>query len=121
MGIADDACPSPPPGLASGPPAGAEAQKKNDKTTFVFTLLRADNVPLGLQVDGESGDRFLAVLQVQPGGAVEAWNRQCAGEIREIRAGDRIVKINNADEADAMREQCKSKLLLKLSVERDIM
>ena len=37
-------------------------------------------------VPGEDG---LLVERVLPGGAVEAWNRQCPGDFREIRPGDR--------------------------------
>lgn len=83
---------------------------------FAMTLRRADNVPLGLEVRGEFGEQHLVVDAVRPGGAVEAWNRQCAGESREIRKGDRIIMINNATDADTMREECVTKYLLRMTV-----
>merc|ERR1740121_3385323 len=85
---------------------------------FTLTLRRADNVPLGLDVRGDVGAPFLIVEAVRAGGAIEAWNRQCAGDTREIRAGDRIVGINGAEDADSMREQCLSRHLLKMTVIR---
>ena len=36
-----------------------------------------------------SGDDGLLVEKILPGGAIEAWNKQCPGELREIRPGDR--------------------------------
>jgi hypothetical protein len=89
-----------------------------ESPTFMLTLRRANNVPLGLDVGETPGQSSLTVEAVRPGGAVEAWNRQCVGDAREIRAGDRIVSINDVKEADAMREECKQKLLLRMTVER---
>jgi len=88
--------------------------------TFTLTLRRADSVPLGLDVTGETGGECLTVQAVRPGGAVEAWNRQCPGEMREIRAGDRIICINDMEDANAMREECVTKHLLKMTVVRPI-
>lgn len=85
---------------------------------FMLTLRRADNVPLGLEVRGDSGDKWLTVESVRPGGAVEAWNRQCVGDMREIRPGDRIININGAEDADGMREECLRKHLLRMTVQR---
>jgi hypothetical protein len=93
-------------------------QQTPEVATFSLTLRRADNVPLGLEVAGDSGSDYLVVEAVRIGGAVEAWNRQCHGDAREIRRGDRIVTINDAKDADAMREECKRKHLLKMSVVR---
>jgi len=119
-----EAPPPPPDELGDEPPPGLsddEASKPPPPPLrYDFTLRRADNVSLGLEVEGESGDNFLKVRKVHLGGAVDAWNRQCAGEIQEVKVGDRIVKINQAEEADEMLDQCRTKLLLKLSVERDI-
>lgn len=94
--------------VSAAPPAPA----------FTLTLRRADNVPLGLDVRGETGEPCLMVDAVRPGGAVEAWNRQCAGDTREIRPGDRIIMINSAKDADAMREECLTKHLLRMTVFR---
>lgn len=86
--------------------------------SFTLTLRRADNVSLGLDVRGQSGSSYLVVEAVRPGGAIEAWNRQCAGDTREIRVGDHITVINGVEEADGMREECLTKHLLKMTVER---
>lgn len=91
---------------------------QSGELTFSLTLRRADNVPLGLEVQGDSGADHLVVESVKNGGAVEAWNRQCHGDAREIRSGDRILMINDAKDADSMREECKMKHLLKMSVVR---
>ena len=42
------------------------------------------------------------VEKILPGGAIEAWNKQCPGEVREI-PGDRIVMINGHEDSEAMR------------------
>lgn len=75
-------------------------------------------MPLGLDVVGEDGVDSLLVEGIRLGGAVEAWNRQCHGDAREIRRGDRIVMINGAKDAEAMREECLNKHLLRMSVVR---
>lgn len=84
--------------------------------TFKLTLRRADNVPLGLDIRTGEEDKCLVVEAVRPGGAVEAWNRQCAGDMREIRAGDRIVNINGSEDAETMRKECLDKHLLRMTV-----
>lgn len=98
------------PTNASEPPAQVP--------TFSLTLRRADNVPLGLDIVGEPETNSLRVEDIRLGGAVEAWNRQCHGDAREIRRGDHIIQINSAKEADAMQEECLKKHLLKMSVIR---
>ena len=35
-----------------------------------------------------AGEEGLLVEKILPGGAIEAWNKQCPGEVREIRPGD---------------------------------
>jgi hypothetical protein len=86
--------------------------------TFSLTLRRADNVPLGLDVIGEKDQDFLLVEGIRLGGAVEAWNRQCHPDSREIRRGDRIVMINESKDAESMREECLKKHLLRMTVSR---
>lgn len=104
--------------VAISRPQKANEEKASETSTFSLTLRRADTVPLGLDVTGETGGECLTVQAVRPGGAVEAWNRQCPGELREIRAGDRIVCINDMEDANAMREECLTKHLLKMTVIR---
>lgn len=110
------------PSSVAAPPSHSQtagpAGNASPAPPFSLTLRRADNVPLGLDVRGDSGEACLIVEAVRPGGAIEAWNRQCAGDTREIRTGDRIVKINSAEDADSMREQCLTKHLLKMTVQR---
>lgn len=88
------------------------------QATFSLTLRRADNVPLGLDVVGEPETDWLLVEDIRLGGAVEAWNRQCHGDAREIRRGDRIIMINGAKDAESMQEECLKKHLLRMSVVR---
>jgi len=103
---------------ASAHVAGALASGSLQAPTFTLTLRRADNVPLGLDVRGDEAGICLIVESVRPGGAVEAWNRQCSGDSREIRAGDSIITINGAEDAKSMREECLTVHLLKMTVVR---
>lgn len=85
--------------------------------TFSFTLRRAPDVPLGLEVCGDDGPSGLTVRAVMPGGAIEAWNRQMlAGDRREVRVGDHIVKVNSAQDASGMRSECVRASLLRIVV-----
>lgn len=96
--------------------------------TFVLTLMRLENMPLGLEVvpDGISGDgpnakqgmEWLVVKGVLAEGVVGAWNRQCDDDTRLIMPGDLIVSVNGANGANAMREECARSRLLKLTVLR---
>lgn len=88
--------------------------------TFTLALRKADNVVLGLDVSGSECDNCLTVQAVRPNGAVDAWNRQCAGELREIRPGDRIVQINSAADAVSMRAECLKETFLRMKIERDV-
>jgi len=111
------------PSIPSFPPPVSVAQPSDQATpspapTFSLILRRADNVPLGLDVRGDENETCLVVESVRAGGAVEAWNKQCPDNARAIKAGDRIVKINDAEDADSMRDQCINKYLLRISVTR---
>lgn len=105
-----------------GFPAPTTATPAPDQTssapTFQVILRRADNVPLGLDVRGDANETCLIVESVRAGGAVEAWNKQCTDTKRMIKTGDHIVKINDAEDSDSMREQCISKFLLRIVVAR---
>lgn len=106
--------PSPNPAAAAASAAAAALQAP----CFSLTLRRADNVPLGLDVVGDPNSDALLVEGIRLGGAVEAWNRQCHGDSREIRRGDRIIMINGVKDADSMKEECLNKHLLRMSVVR---
>jgi len=99
-------------------PTNAGQSQPAQAPTFSLTLRRADNVPLGLDVVGEPDTDWLVVEDIRLGGAVEAWNRQCHGDSREIRCGDRIIMINGAKDAESMQEECLKKHLLRMSVVR---
>lgn len=107
--------PSPNPMAAAAASAAAAALQA---PTFSLTLRRADNVPLGLDVVGDPNSDALLVEGIRLGGAVEAWNRQCHGDSREIRRGDRIIMINGVKDADSMKEECLNKHLLRMTVVR---
>eukprot|EP00403_Amphidinium_massartii_P013491 CAMPEP_0178421484 /NCGR_PEP_ID=MMETSP0689_2-20121128/26671_1 /TAXON_ID=160604 /ORGANISM="Amphidinium massartii, Strain CS-259" /LENGTH=384 /DNA_ID=CAMNT_0020042997 /DNA_START=53 /DNA_END=1207 /DNA_ORIENTATION=+ len=99
-------------------PAEAAPQScQTEARTFSLTLRRAHGVPLGLDVSGQAGSS-LTVLAIRPGGAVEAWNKQCAGDAREVRAGDRIIMVNDFEDATDMRSECRQKLLLRIKILR---
>lgn len=103
------------PTVTAAPPAGGIVPVD----TFNLTLRRADNVPLGLELQpGVPGDGGQLVEAVHPGGAIEAWNRQCAGDTREIRVGDRIVSINGHEDSESMWEECRTKQLIRMTVLR---
>eukprot|EP00930_Biecheleria_cincta_P048227 TRINITY_DN3357_c0_g1_i2.p1 TRINITY_DN3357_c0_g1~~TRINITY_DN3357_c0_g1_i2.p1 ORF type:complete len:290 (-),score=53.90 TRINITY_DN3357_c0_g1_i2:63-932(-) len=89
-------------------------------SSFTFTLRRADNTPMGLSRVAERTDEFV-VEQVAPGSALDAWNRfQISGDPsdRSVRAGDRLLSVNDFTEPLAMMEECASKHLLKVCVLR---
>jgi len=100
------------------PASATPAPEQTSAPTFQVILRRADNVPLGLDVRGDASETCLIVESVRAGGAVEAWNKQCPDNARVIKAGDHIVKINDAEDADSMREQCVNKFLLRITVAR---
>lgn len=108
-------------GLARAPEAAEDPGAESTfvpKSTMSITLRRADDVSLGLDLEGETGGSFLCVRGLRPGGAVESWNRLNQGSDRDIRPGDRIIRINEAEEVDAMLDNCRQKLLLRLLVQR---
>eukprot|EP00930_Biecheleria_cincta_P046956 TRINITY_DN3247_c0_g1_i1.p1 TRINITY_DN3247_c0_g1~~TRINITY_DN3247_c0_g1_i1.p1 ORF type:complete len:411 (-),score=95.47 TRINITY_DN3247_c0_g1_i1:81-1313(-) len=108
------------PAIVARPVLGGQAAAAPTDTAttpqFSMTLRRADNVPVGLDVKGE--DTCLLVERVRAGGAVEAWNRQCPGALREIKPGDRIIMINDVEDPEGMRQECLTKHLLRMTVVR---
>jgi len=105
--------------LAIGSPVGAVEQGSG---TFTFTLRKADGADLGLHVSHREPDPALHVIEVRPGGAVDAWNRQCAGTAcseKAVKAGDNIISVNMITGDPArMLEECRDKQLLKLVLVR---
>lgn len=94
---------------------------ENGSSIFTFTLRRADDVTLGLDVSHSDADNFLHVKSILANGAVQAWNRQCSGGPaagKAVMAGDKIVRVNDAADVAGMLNQCKEKQLLKITVVR---
>lgn len=89
---------------------------------FSFTLRKADGADLGLNVSHSKTEQVLNVEGVRADGAVEAWNKQCAGSIHQektVIVGDRIIGVNSiAYDPEKMLEECRDKQLLKLTIVR---
>jgi len=85
---------------------------------FSLTLRRVGEMPFGLEVQPDFRTQCLVIGGVRRGSVCEAWNRQNLGEVREIRLGDRIVAVNEKREAEAMRDEFRQRLTVKMQVER---
>jgi hypothetical protein len=108
---------------STGSPNSDSSVVKGDKNnlTFSFTLRKADGASLGLDVSHNNSTKDLHVCNVLPGGAVDAWNRQCANgqPERAVLKGDRIVSVNNVSGCGKkMLEECKNNQLLRLTLIR---
>jgi len=90
--------------------------------SFTFTLRLADEHGLGLELAPLGVAPFLTVQKVLPGGAMEAWNKQClendALNPKAVRPGDSIVSVNGHAECLAMLRQCRERQLLKITIAR---
>jgi len=90
--------------------------------TFSFSIRKADNTDLGLDVASIENQPGLLVERILPGGAAEAWNRQQdpgSSSARDLRRGDTILKVNMAEgDPELMLSECRNKQLLKLVVRR---
>mmetsp|Transcript_37705 Transcript_37705/g.111946 ORF Transcript_37705/g.111946 Transcript_37705/m.111946 type:complete len:361 (-) Transcript_37705:207-1289(-) len=104
---------------------GAPPEDAADAEIFIFglSLRLADGAELGLQMrsdDSAKGGGTLHIESVLPGGASEAWNRQCgnSGAAEKVLVpGDRIVRVNDVGEdSQAMLLECGSKRMLRLQV-----
>lgn len=90
---------------------------------FSFTLRVAEGVDLGLEVCHHDGGDALHVQGVKPGGAIEAWNKQCVGGPaagKAVNVGDKIVSVNDFCKPKEMLQQCREKKMLRLSVSRGV-
>jgi hypothetical protein len=99
---------------------GSADPKEVDAYVFVLTLRVAEGTQLGLSASRQAG--YLCLGCVLPGGAVEAWNRQCGSSgaaEKVLQPGDRIVSVNDvAGDPEAMLAECDSKRLLRFCVVR---
>lgn len=91
-------------------------------TVFSFTLRKAENTDLGINVSHHEHDKVLWVEGIRAEGAVEAWNRQCisnAAAEKAVMPGDRIISVNAViGQPMKMLEECRDKQLLKFTIER---
>lgn len=96
---------------------------------FSFSIRRAAGVKLGLEIERGEDECSLLVKSVRPGGAMDAWNRQCtdawngqctAGPSsgKAVLPGDRIVSVNGKVDCVDMLEEIGGRELLRLAVFR---
>lgn len=91
---------------------------------FIFTvpLRKAEGSTFGLDLTPSQDDRCLCIVGVNPGGAAEAWNRQCSSSgaaEKVLMVGDKLVSVNGvAGSVQEMRRECETKHLLRLMVVR---
>jgi hypothetical protein len=108
------------PGLMQSPvPASPFVIMEDGGTSFSFSLRKAEGVQLGMDfVDRSAG---LVVKNVETGGAVEAWNRQCAGGPaagKAVNPGDCVTSVNGITDVEGMRRECQEKALIRLTITR---
>mmetsp|Transcript_32707 Transcript_32707/g.90295 ORF Transcript_32707/g.90295 Transcript_32707/m.90295 type:complete len:317 (-) Transcript_32707:179-1129(-) len=113
----------PPPAPTSPPPTRVPCPlpPPHGSGCYSVVLRKADGLGLGLEVSLERTGRGLCVERIEIGGVVEAWNRRCSGEQvseREVRPGDIIVRVNEAEEAEAMLREFEARWLLRLTLAR---
>jgi FtsZ-binding cell division protein ZapB len=103
-------------------PASPVPEGAVPRTTFSFTIRKADDADLGLNVSHDKAENVLRVEDIRPAGAVESWNRACStGNTKDkaVLPGDRIVRVNDVQFDPAkMLEECKDKKTLKLTIVR---
>jgi len=88
---------------------------------FGFTLRLASGVEVGLDIAFSEGEHVLHVKGVVPGGAIEAWNRQCVGGPaagKALAPSDKVVQVNSATDVPGMLKQFKEQTLLRFTVVR---
>lgn len=100
----------------------SELSEDIDAYIFNLTLRVADGLDLGLTTSQNGRGSTLRIERVLPGGAAEAWNRQCSSSgaaSRVLLVGDRIVSVNDiAGNPQAMVQECSNRRLLRLQVVR---
>jgi len=105
-------------------PAGLETDAADPADGFIFniTLRKADGCDVGLATSwSDTMKDTLHIDGVMPGGAAEAWNRQCGSSgaaEKVLLPGDEIISVNNISGPEEMRKECASRQLLRLMVVR---
>lgn len=93
-----------------------------DGFIFAITLCKADGCGVGLSISATDNQGVLHVEGIIPGGAAEAWNRQCGSSgaaEKVLLPGDCIVDVNGVTGSpEEMKLECENKKLLRLTVVR---
>jgi hypothetical protein len=103
--------------------AAPAVEQDCDGFIFNLTLRVADGAEIGLTTShGAVSGPVLQIQQVLPGGAAEAWNRQCStsgAAERVLLPGDQIVGVNDVSgDAQAMVQEMESRRLIRLQIVR---
>lgn len=100
-----------------------EADTETDGFVFCIQIRKAEGIGFGLATS--SGDGVLLIEGILPGGAVEAWNRQCStsgSPEKVLLPGDAIVSVNNIGgqgfSAEDMKLEFETKTTLRILVVR---
>lgn len=109
-------------------PSGALDEESDlDAFIFAFTIRVAEGAALGLitsvpwDPSNEGPASHLRIDSIPPGGAVEAWNRQCGSSgapEKVLLLGDKITSVNHKAGTDAMLREIQSSRLLRLLIVR---
>jgi len=132
LGFATSQAPAPAAPERSQPvePAAQELKQQDedlDAFIFGFTIRVAGGTELGLATsvptDPVSGKDalYLRIDTVLPGGAVDAWNRQCGSSgapEKVLLAGDKVIRVNTTGDAEAMRREFATSRLLRMVIVR---
>jgi len=93
-----------------------------DGFIFAIQLRKAEDCGFGLITSSIGYDGVLHIDCILPGGAAEAWNRQCGSSgaaEKVLLPGDCIVNVNGiAGNPEEMKVECDNKQLLRLTVVR---
>lgn len=92
---------------------------------FSFSLRLADDVGLGVDFAPRwDGDKGLVVQGILQNGGLASWNKVCfdgtAQRAKAVWPGDTIVSVNGKTDYDEMMEDCRTKVLLKMTVFRPV-
>mmetsp|Transcript_99391 Transcript_99391/g.186700 ORF Transcript_99391/g.186700 Transcript_99391/m.186700 type:complete len:479 (+) Transcript_99391:69-1505(+) len=113
-------------GLPSPPqivPATAPPSAPPSAGGFIFSIMlrKAEGSHFGLELS-PGNDGCLCIVGVAPGGAAEAWNRQCSSSgaaEKVLMPGDKLVSVNGVGgDTQDMRRECETQHLLRLLVVR---
>merc|ERR1740130_395800 len=104
-------------------PTGSVQQVFGDGS-YVFDFMvriAGGAVRLGLGVAHNDGDTHLTVQDVMAGGAIAAWDKQCANSpaaVKVVLPGDKILKVNETTGPDIMLYEVRNKNLLRITMAR---